>query len=170
MMTEMSLGCSAPRRGEGEREEEEVERDGWMKMLLLVDDVAGVFLLAVVDDVVVCVVVVCAHVCIDVCSWFCVSIATTSACEVPPAVTGVNTRGLRDVVDRVLDDPSAIVMGASICDWGGSYRMFEGEDGDAAAESSGASRCSPSSTLIAAAIGKLDDGDNIDGNSEEARE
>jgi hypothetical protein len=131
-----------------------------------VDDVAGVFLSVVVDVVVA---VVCAHVCIDVCSWFCVSIATTSACEVPPAVTGVNTRGLRDVVDRVLDDPSAIVMGASICDWGGSYRMFEGEDCNAAGEFCGASRCSPSSTLIAAAIGKLDDGDNIDGNVEEVR-
>jgi hypothetical protein len=133
-------------------------------MLLLVDDVGAVFLSVVVDVV----VVVCAHVCIVVSLWFCVSVATTSACEVPPAVTGVNTRGLRNVVDRVLDDPSAMLMGASTCDWGGSYRMFEGEDGDAT--ECGASRCSPSSTLIAAAIGKLDDGDNIDGNVEEARE
>ena len=45
--------------------------------------------------------------------------------------------------------------------------MFEGEERDAAVdgiEGAGASRCSSSSTLIAADIGKRGDGDNIDGN------
>ena len=34
-----------------------------------------------------------AHVCIDVSEWLCLPVAATSACEVPPAVTVVNTRG-----------------------------------------------------------------------------
>jgi hypothetical protein len=110
-----------------------------------------------------------ADVCMDVCRWLCLSVAATSACEVPPAVTGVNTRGNCKVVDRVLDGRSAMLMCdacASTCDLGGSYRMFEGEDGDADVVQD-ASRCSSSSTLRAADKGKRGDGGNIDENVEE---
>jgi hypothetical protein len=55
--------------------------------------------------------------------------------------------------------------GSTTCDLGGSYRMFEGEEGDADGLLV-ASRCSSSSTLRAADKGKRGDGDNIDGNVE----
>jgi len=121
--------------------------------------------------VAVVVLVVVFVVGVDVSLWICLSVAATSAFEVPPAVTVVNTRVLREVVDWMLDDASGMLsmgvgMEMTTCDLGGSYRMFEGEEGDAyAVHATGVhayvSRCSSSSTPIAADKGKRVDGDNI---------
>lgn len=108
----------------------------------------------------------------NVSRWICLSVAATSACEVPLAVTDVNTVVLREVVDGMLDDPSAmlLVLWLATCDWGGSYRMFEREDGDVGHELEGVmhttSQCSPSSTPVATDKGKRVDGDDINGDVE----
>lgn len=111
---------------------------------------------------------------VNVSRWICLSVAATSACKVPLAVTDVNTMVLREVVDGMLDDPSAmllllvVVLRLATCDWGGSYRMFEGEDGDVGHEGvmHTTSRCSPSPTPVATDKGERVDGDNINGDVE----